>query len=115
MGCTHLCLAGILTTMSPPAATQEMPWTIGRLLQWTQPYLAERGVPEARLAAEVDRRMRELSEQSGLEDPGKLAILVALNLADELSRCEQSAAGERGEIESRVSELSERLVEALGR
>lgn len=69
----------------------------------------------AGLAAEVDRRMRELSEQSGLEDPGKLAILVALNLADELSQREQSATGERGEIESRVSEMSERLVEALGR
>ncbi len=67
------------------------------------------------LASEVDRRMRELSEQSGLEDPGKLAILVALNLADELSRREESASGERGEIESRVSEMSERLVEALGR
>ena len=67
------------------------------------------------LAAEVDRRMKELSEQSGLTDPGKLGILVALNLADELSRREQSASGERGEIESRVSEMSERLVEALGR
>jgi cell division protein ZapA (FtsZ GTPase activity inhibitor) len=67
------------------------------------------------LAAEVDRRMRELAEQSGLDDPAKLGILVALNLADELSRREQEASGERGEIESRVSEMSERLVEALGR
>ncbi len=65
------------------------------------------------LAAEVDRRMRELAEHGGAHDPGKLAILVALNLADELVRRDELAAGERGEIESRVAELSERLVEAL--
>lgn len=65
------------------------------------------------LAAEVDRRMRELAEKTGSPDPGKLAILVALNLADELARCSERAAGERGEIESRVAELSERLVEVL--
>ena len=69
------------------------------------------------LAAQVDRRMRELAGHPGsaAADPGKLAILVALNLADELARREEQAAGERGEIESRVSEMSERLVEALGR
>ena len=68
------------------------------------------------LAAQVDRRMRELAGHSGASaDPGKLAILVALNLADEHARREEVAASERGEIESRVSEMSERLVEALGR
>jgi cell division protein ZapA len=67
------------------------------------------------LAAQVDRRMRELSEASGSHDPGKLAILVALNLADELARREEQALGERSEIESRVAEMSERLVEVLGR
>lgn len=66
------------------------------------------------LAAQVDRRMRELADHSGSSDPGRLAILVALNLADELARREQQALGERSEIESRVAELSERLVEALG-
>ena len=65
------------------------------------------------LAAEVDRRMRELADHSGSTDSGKLAILVALNLADELARREEQTSGERGEIESRVAELSERLVEAL--
>ena len=67
------------------------------------------------LAAEVDRRMRELADHTGSDDPGKLAILVALNLAEELARREDQAAGERGEIESRVAELSVRLVEAIGR
>ena len=48
----------------------------------------------AELAAEVDRRMRELAGHAVTADTGQLAILVALNLADELSRNrEQHAAG----------------------
>jgi cell division protein ZapA len=67
----------------------------------------------ADLAAQVDRRMRELAGHAVTADPGKLAILVALNLADELSRREQQSAGERSEIETRVTELTERLGEVL--
>jgi cell division protein ZapA len=67
----------------------------------------------ADLAAQVDRRMRELSGHAVTADSGKLAILVALNLADELSRREQDAMGERSEIETRVTELTERLAEVL--
>jgi cell division protein ZapA len=66
-----------------------------------------------KLAAEVDRRMRELAEHVPNADVGRLAILTALNLADELSRNRQLFDGERGEIEARVTELAERLAEAL--
>ncbi len=65
------------------------------------------------LAGEVDRRMRELSEHLDQVDTGRLAILVALNLADELSRNRRHYDGDRDEIESRVTELAERLAEAL--
>ena len=67
----------------------------------------------ADLAAQVDRRMRELAGHAVTADTGKLAILVALNLADELSRREQQAVGERVEVETRVMELTERLEEVL--
>ncbi len=67
----------------------------------------------AALADEVDRRMRELSEHLEQVDPGRLAILVALNLADELTRNRKHYDGERGEIENRVTELTDRLAEAL--
>lgn len=67
----------------------------------------------ADLAAQVDRRMRELAGHAVTADSGKLAILVALNLADELSRLEQQATGERSEIETRVTELTVRLAEVL--
>ena len=65
------------------------------------------------LAVEVDRRMRELAGHVAQAEPGRLAILAALNLADELSRNRRSWDGERGAIEARVTELSELLDRAL--
>ena len=67
----------------------------------------------AELAVEVDRRMRELSGHVAHAEPSRLAILAALNLADELSRNRRSWDGERGAIESRVTELSELLDRVL--
>ncbi len=61
------------------------------------------------LAEEVDRRMHELADHQNQVDPGRLAILVALNLADEMSRNRRHFDGERGEIEARVTELTDRL------
>ena len=81
------------------------------------PYLI-RGVQEpeylTELAAEVDRRMRELAGHVTNADPGRLAILAALNLADELSRNRRELMGERGEIEARVASLVGKLDRALG-
>ncbi len=65
------------------------------------------------LAAEVDRRMRELAEHLPNAEAGRLAILAALNLADELSRNRRHYEGERGEIEARVTELAANLAGAL--
>jgi len=62
-----------------------------------------------RLAAEVDRRMRELAGHVTNTDPGRLAILTALNLADELSRSRTDWDGERGEIDARVRSLADEL------
>lgn len=65
------------------------------------------------LAAEVDRRMRELAGHVTNADPGRLAILAALNLADELSRNRQLYEGDRDEFEAKVTELADHLAEAL--
>ncbi len=67
------------------------------------------------LATEVDRRMRELAEHVISPEPGRLAILTALNLADELSRNRSVWEGERNAIEARVLELGDLLDRALGR
>jgi cell division protein ZapA len=63
------------------------------------------------LAALVDSRMREIAKRlpGAGADAGRLAILVALNLADELQRLRKQQEGERGEIEARVTELTREL------
>jgi cell division protein ZapA len=66
-----------------------------------------------RLAAEVDRRMRELAGHAQSADPSRLAILTALNLADEMSRNRSVWDGERGEIEARVQSLAGKLERLL--
>lgn len=68
------------------------------------------------LARVVDGRMRELAAHAGSTDPARLAILVALNLADELSRArerQERQEGERVEIREKVAELAKGLEAAL--
>lgn len=67
------------------------------------------------LARKVDRTMREISERVATVDTAKIAILAALNLADELSRCRVQHGEEGGieEIEERIAALTEELSEAL--
>ncbi len=65
------------------------------------------------LADEVDHKMREIAQQVSTVDTGKIAILVALNLTDELFQCRKHQDGDRVEIEEKVQELAGRLGEAL--
>jgi cell division protein ZapA len=65
------------------------------------------------LADLVDRKMREIAQHLATADTGRLAILAALNLADELFRIQQQQEGERVEIEEKLAALHERLAAAL--
>ena len=65
------------------------------------------------LAELVDGRMREIAKQVSTVDSAKIAILVALNIADELFQCRRHQEEDRGEIEEKVSELTGELKEAL--
>jgi len=66
-----------------------------------------------KLASLVDRKMREIGRHLPNVDAGKIAILAALNLADELLQCNQQQEGERAEIMEKVAELSGELDAAL--
>lgn len=66
-----------------------------------------------KLAGVVDRRMKDIGKQVPMVDSGKIAILAALNLADELLQCNNQQEGERGEIMEKVAELTGVLNEAL--
>ncbi len=66
------------------------------------------------LAAFVDRRMRELAEVSPHVDTAKLAVLTALNIADELFREQRTEPGTRTErVRQRLEGLIARMDEAL--
>ncbi|MBK6898236.1 MAG: cell division protein ZapA [bacterium] len=54
-----------------------------------------------KVAALVDQKMREIADQSALASTSKVAILVAVNLADELLR-------ERQKHQQALSQLDER-------
>jgi cell division protein ZapA len=66
------------------------------------------------LATLVDGKMREVAERVRTVDTAKIAILAALNIADELQQCRQRHEGERDEIRERVTALAGELAAALG-
>jgi cell division protein ZapA len=74
-----------------------------------------------RLAATVDAKMRAVAAQGRTVDSLRVAVLAALNLADELARLEEryaavTGAGESAaSIRSRAHTLSGLLDEVLGR
>ncbi len=66
------------------------------------------------LAGYVDGRMRELAEVSPNVDTAKLAVLAALNIADELFRERQTEPGTRTErVRQRLEGLITRIDDVL--
>ena len=65
-----------------------------------------------RLASYVDEKMRAAADQTPTGDSLRLAVLTALNLADELFRCRDASRVRSGELAERAGEL-ERLVDRL--
>ena len=61
------------------------------------------------LARFVDGRMREVAAQVATVDPVKIAILAALNIADEFSRYRQKRESAAGIWLEKTEEISDRL------
>jgi cell division protein ZapA len=66
----------------------------------------------ARLATYVDEKMRAAADASPTGDSLRLAVLAALNVADELFRCRDANRARSGELAERAGEL-ERLVDRV--
>jgi len=66
------------------------------------------------LAAYVDQQMREVSRTGGSVDTVRIAVLAALNLADECFRLRSSADSASSGSEARARDLAKSLAEALG-
>ena len=65
------------------------------------------------LAAYVDGKMRAASEAVPAADGLGLAILVALNLADELFRCRDKQSSASGDLNERALRLEQLLDDVL--
>jgi Uncharacterized protein conserved in bacteria len=61
------------------------------------------------LARLVDSRMRDVAAKVNTVDPMKIAILAALNIADEFSRYRKERENAVGEWIEKTEEMSERL------
>jgi len=66
----------------------------------------------ARLATYVDEKMRAAADSTPTGDALRLAVLTALNVADELFRCRDGTRAGNGELAERAGEL-ERLVDRV--
>ena len=66
----------------------------------------------ARLATYVDEKMRAASDSTASGDSVRLAVLAALNIADELFRCRDTNNARRGQLAERTEEL-ERLLDRV--
>ena len=66
----------------------------------------------ARLASYVDDKMRAAADSAPTGDLLRVAVLTALNVADELFRCRDSSQARNGELAERAGEL-ERLVDRV--
>ena len=66
----------------------------------------------ARLASYVDEKMRAAADLAPTGDSLRLAVLAALNVADELFRCRDVNRLRSGEIAERAGEL-ERLLDRV--
>ena len=66
----------------------------------------------ARLAAYVDQKLRAAADATPSNDSLRLAVLTALNIADELFRCRDVTDARDGELAQRAGEL-ERLLDRI--
>jgi cell division protein ZapA len=65
------------------------------------------------LATLVDRKMQEVAEHLNTVDRAKIAILAALNLADELARTRGELSEERDSVVEKLNRLTGDLDRAL--
>jgi cell division protein ZapA len=65
-----------------------------------------------RLAAYVDEKMRAAADSAPTGDSVRLAVLAALNIADELFRCRESTSARNGQLAERAEEI-ERLLDRV--
>jgi cell division protein ZapA len=67
----------------------------------------------AKLAAYVDTKMRLISQQAATVDSLRVAVLAALNIADEFHMLKRKFDGVSGDYDARAGQLASALDEVL--
>ena len=67
----------------------------------------------AELARYIDQKMQAAAESTPTGDSLRLAILTAINVADELFRCRQDQQSQDGHLTERAQEIERLLDQAL--
>lgn len=63
----------------------------------------------------LDQQMREIRDSGKVMSVEKIAVMCALNLADEALKGRQGQLDRREKIDQRISDLASRLERALGK
>ncbi len=66
-----------------------------------------------RIAGYVDSKMREIAHSSGIMSQSRIAILAALNIADELHQEREERKKEEGALAVQAAKLGEMLEEKI--
>ena len=69
----------------------------------------------AELATYVDEKMRAAAESTPTSDALRLAVLAALNIADEYFRCQEVQQAKKGALAERAQQLEQLVDEAIRR
>ena len=67
-----------------------------------------------RIAGYVDKKMREIAHSSGIMSQSRIAILAALNIADELYQEREELEKRQEELEGKAARLGELLDRKIG-
>lgn len=63
----------------------------------------------------LDQQMREIRDSGKISSMDKIAVMAALNLAEEVLRLRQQMHDRRDQVDGRIRELADRLDQALDR
>ncbi|RLF36799.1 MAG: cell division protein ZapA [Thermoplasmata archaeon] len=66
------------------------------------------------IAGYVDKKMREIAHSSGIMSQSRIAILAALNIADELYQEREQRGKIQAELEKKAARLGELLDSKIG-
>jgi cell division protein ZapA len=67
-----------------------------------------------RIAGYVDRKMREIAHSSGIMSQSRIAILAALNIADELHQEKENRKNIQKELGQKAARLGELIEDKIG-